>query len=120
MEPLMKKLIVIFFLIISAPLYAFDGITYYSATITDNDRYSSGGQRLNSIDAILRQERTNIYRGGNPDNQQSDPYFNTSENRNLFYQVPIKINPELGKRIMKSGEQVYITVFVFKNYIEVR
>jgi hypothetical protein len=101
-------------------VYAFEGITFYSTTITPHERYNSSGMRLTTVASILHQDRANKYNYGysNPTNQ-NDSFFSNAANRNIFESVPIVVNPGLAKVIINGGP-VEITVFVFQDHIEVK
>ena len=43
---------------------------YYTAKISNNDRYNSHGDRLRTVAVILRQDRANVYKFG------QDNYYN--------------------------------------------
>lgn len=111
----MKKVslfIVFFILSFANPIYAFDGITFYGTQVTDNDRYNSSGTRLNSVGAILRQDRANYYvYGRNDPPDQGDNYFSSKTNRAIFDSANIEVSPGLAQQII-NGKSVLVTVFV--------
>lgn len=106
-------------LFFSMSVFAFDGITYYSTTISNNDRYNSSGVRLTSVRAILRQDRANMHKFGRADNGDGyDTYFKKASHRNMFNHARLSISRSLARAIKGSG-RVRITVFVFPGKIEV-
>ena len=56
---------------------------YYSM-LTPNDTYNSRGAPLNDFCAIVQQDRANVHRFGNPDGDQPDGFFTTSERRAMI------------------------------------
>lgn len=60
-------------------------IDSYVAQISKADKYNSRGQRLQSVAAILRQDRANFHLGRNRDAlDQSDSFFHSYSNRNAL------------------------------------
>jgi hypothetical protein len=53
----------------------------YQTRITHNDRTSSTGTALTSPAEILRQDRANVHKLGNPDGDAADVFFTTPERR---------------------------------------
>ena len=116
------KIIILFFLLtLSSSIFAYDGITYYGAEITQSDRYNSNGQRLSSVREILRQDRANYYVYGTSSRlDQPDGYFKSKSNRGIFDRAKITISPSLASSII-SGGPVLISVFVLTpNLIDVQ
>lgn len=56
----------------------------YYATLSSRDTYSSQGVPLNDVCAIVQQDRANVHRFGNPDQEEPDPFFTTSERRAMI------------------------------------
>lgn len=107
-------------LLFITPVYAFDGLTYYSATISDKDRYNSAGKRLTSVRDILRQDRANMHEFGLTDpGDEYESYFSKASNRNMFNNASLRISGSLANKIKGSG-RVHITVYVYPGEIEVR
>lgn len=103
-------LLIMFF--ISPLLLAYDGIEFYGAKISMNDRYNSNGERLTTVRDILRQDRANYHRFNiRDDADQYDSYFSSKQNREIFDTARINISPGLARRIL-GNSPVYITVFV--------
>lgn len=116
-----KLLIMLLLLLCGGIVFAYDGITFYGAEISNRDRYNSNGERLTTVRDILRQDRANYYKFGLRDPvDQSDGYFKTKEKRSLFDSARITISPELASRIVNGGS-VLISVFVLTpNQIDVQ
>lgn len=99
---------------------AFDGITYYGATISMKDHYNSRGQLLRNVRAILRQDRANYHVHYKRDpSDQYDSYFRHKGNRAEFGYKRIMISNAV-LRAIKSRRTVNVSVFVYPNKIEVR
>ncbi|MDR4306927.1 hypothetical protein IHQ68_09885 [Chelatococcus sambhunathii] len=57
----------------------------YCARLGENDHYSSKGQRLTSVGAVIQQDRANYHRFGRPDPEdQGDPVFSNKASRDLL------------------------------------
>ncbi len=56
----------------------------YHSMLTPNDKYNSRGAPLNDFCAIVQQDRANVHRFGNPDGDQPDGFFTTSERRAMI------------------------------------
>lgn len=110
----MKKFsffLVLLILGFTSSIYAYDGITFYGAEITSQDRYNTSGERLTTVRDILRQDRANYYLIGGDTYDQADNYFSSKKRRELFETANISISPALAQKIMRN-EDVLITVFV--------
>jgi hypothetical protein len=126
MELLMRKLLFLLSLCIGytfmVSAHAGQSI-YYTAKITNNDRYSSKGTRLKSVASILRQDRANVHKFGLADRgDQRDNYFYSSRNRNAFNRARIFVaNRTLANQIVNSRKAVWVTVAYHpdRNIIEV-
>ncbi len=104
----------VIFFFFSCALYAYDGITFYGAEISQSDRFNSDGQRLTTVSDILRQDRANYYVYGKPNkHDQPDDYFTTKAHRDIFDSAKIIIDPKLAQEIIYSNQPVLISVFVY-------
>ncbi len=56
----------------------------YYATLSPRDTYNSSGQPLNDVCAIVRQDRANVHKFGNPDSDTPDKFFTTSSRRAMI------------------------------------
>jgi hypothetical protein len=62
----------------------------YHARLSEQDHFSTDGKRLESVAAILSQDRANYHRYHKRDtNDQGDPFFITRAHRALFYKMKI-------------------------------
>lgn len=68
----------------STAVLAEELIVAYYTTLTAQDTFNSKGAPLNSVCAIVQQDRANVHRFGNPDNEQPDTFFTTSERRAMM------------------------------------
>jgi hypothetical protein len=65
-------------------------VVSYHARLSEQDHFSTDGKRLESVAAILSQDRANYHRFHKRDtNDQSDPFFTTKAHRDLFYKMKI-------------------------------
>jgi len=81
--------------------------TSYSTTITDNDRYNSRGQRLETASSIVRQDRANYHRFGlNDPGDGGENLFYSARNRAALERVVrrSRIDPQLRRRIVSGGD----------------
>lgn len=117
MKKIRLTLLLFFLLIFTNSIYAYNGITFYGAEISANDRYNSNGVRLTSVRDILRQDRANIQLSHVKDKYDDyNSYFASKQNREMFGTATITISPELAQKIVNSNEPVLITVFVLTPY----
>lgn len=56
----------------------------YYATLSTKDTYNSRGQPLNSVCAIVQQDRANVHKFGNPDGDKPDSFFTTPARRAMI------------------------------------
>ncbi|MGB7244600.1 MAG: hypothetical protein WBC93_21245 [Sulfitobacter sp.] len=56
----------------------------YYATLSPQDTYNSRGAPLSDVCAIVRQDRANVHKFGNPDREQPDGFFTSSERRTMI------------------------------------
>lgn len=109
----MPKLLILICSLFAFTLTAHAGqIIYYTAKITNNDRYSSKGTRLKSVASVLRQDRANVHKFGLADNgDQRDRFFRKASNRNAFNRAKVIVaNRALAKKIVYSKRPVWVTV----------
>ena len=117
----MKTFIIICLLtLIAGSAHAYDGITYYGTKISAQDRVSSSGTPLTTIRQILRQDRANYYKFNKRNSEdQSDGFFNSAKNRQIFESAKITFTPtNIGKSLKQKilkGKPVLITVFLLDN-----
>ena len=78
----MKKLLLVFLILFGNFVYARNPIEIYIARISENDKYNSRGMRLNSVSAILRQDRANYHKFYKRDRDDTgDNFFARKRNR---------------------------------------
>ena len=84
----MSKIVLIsLFILISItalPVKAESLMFEYYTTLSQADTYSSRGAPLNSVCAIVQQDRANVHKFGNPDGEQPDPFFTTAARRSMI------------------------------------
>ncbi|MCV6591692.1 MAG: hypothetical protein OIF48_01975 [Silicimonas sp.] len=56
----------------------------YFTMLSTADTYNSRGAALGDVCAIVQQDRANVHKFGNPDQDQFDPYFTTPERRAMI------------------------------------
>ena len=56
----------------------------YYATLSTKDTYNSKGKPLKSVCAIVRQDRANVHKFGNPDGERPDWFFTTPARRAMI------------------------------------
>ena len=59
-------------------------IVEYYATLTPSDTYNSRGAPLNDVCAIVRQDRANVHKFGNPDGDRPDDFFTSPDRRAMI------------------------------------
>ncbi|MEM7213318.1 MAG: hypothetical protein AAF479_15770 [Pseudomonadota bacterium] len=85
----MKRFVLFFVLSLGAAL-AFKSakadsiIVEYFTTLSVKDTYNSRGKPLNSVCAIVQQDRANVHKFGNPDGEQPDAFFTTAARRAMI------------------------------------
>lgn len=86
---------------------------WYSAKITNKDRYNSSGKRLSTVRAILRQDRANVHKYAKADSgDHSEIFFKSSGNRKIFSTWRMSILKGFGEHIIHGKTPVYVTVGV--------
>ncbi|MBF0104304.1 MAG: hypothetical protein HQM16_03145 [Deltaproteobacteria bacterium] len=118
----MKKIFIfaVFCLLWPSLSLPYDGLTLYGAHLSTQDKVNSTGTPLNTVRAILQQDRANYYKFNKRDPQdQPDGFFTTVDKRALFQKMQIRIEPQLEKRILNGSAQM-VSVFVYdENSMEV-
>ncbi len=95
-----KYIIALCMLIGTTTLYAHN--IYYTTKITQADRYNTHGKKLQTLRAILRQDRYNSSTPG---------FFHSKKNRDLFNTAKIRVaNHHLKHQIIHSRQPVWISV----------
>jgi hypothetical protein len=89
-------------------------IVEYTALISEEDIYSGKGDRLRSIAAIIQQDRANVHKYGNPDDDSVDRYFRSAARRAeipaMIKRAVQEIAPRVKAGILAGNIQVSISV----------
>jgi S1-C subfamily serine protease len=92
-------------------------VASYTALLSDADHFNSGGQRLTTAAAIIRQNRANFHRFGirSPEDQD-DPFFADEGNRAALEQMLDRgrADPGVINRII-NGPPVLVRVDIFRS-----
>lgn len=86
----------------------------YTTTISENDRFSSAGQRLRKVTEILRQDRANVHVLKRADaGDEVDAFFGDKAARASLERARVVVSPGLENMILGTGAlQVVVTVKV--------
>lgn len=118
----MKKLLYLLFAVCAfsaVDVKAQDLITQYNTYISGNDIENSDGERLSGVADIIRQDRANVYKFGNPDSDPtedgSDDFF-ASQSRRAMIDGMIQNGPGVAGALKKAilRGDAYITVSVYR------
>ena len=88
-------------------------IETYVARLSDQDHVTSGGERLSTVAAILRQDRANFHRFDQPDDEdEPDTFFTERENRGALERLVSRgnITPDVRRAIISGTPLVRVTV----------
>lgn len=86
----------------------------YTARIGPNDHFNSAGDRLETVAAILRQDRANMHRFDRPDEEdESDDYFIDPQTRGLFEWLVSRglARADTRRAIINGNPLVRVTVY---------
>jgi DnaJ-domain-containing protein 1 len=86
----------------------------YSAHLSDQDHFSSSGERLRSAAAIIRQDRANFHKFGRRDpDDQHEAFFSSSSNREALERMLNrgKIDQSLSRMIIDGTPFVSVEIF---------
>lgn len=100
--------------LLAAPAFAQAPIDSYCAQISDNDKYASDGYKLTDAGSILRQDRANWHRFGNPDaDDYGDNTFGSTRAReNIPAMVDAGgIDPGLARFIVRGYPYVCVDIY---------
>ena len=98
----------------ATPAAAADLIGSYNAFLSRADHYNSNGERLTSAAAIIRQDRANFHKFGIQDDQdESDNYFDNTNNRAVLEQMLNDGNSDPGvlSRIVNSNVMIHVDIY---------
>lgn len=97
-------------------------VTEYTARIGPNDHFNSRGDRLDTVAAILRQDRANMHRFDLADEEdESDDYFVDAETRGLFEWLVSRglARTDTRRAIINGNPLVRVTVFERRADVEI-
>ncbi|PNK60846.1 hypothetical protein [Psychrobacter sp. FDAARGOS_221] len=117
---LLKLMLATSLSITALPAMADTLLCTYTAEITEGDKYNSSGTRLNSVSAIIRQDRANLYAFDMGDyGDEYDCLFSSKSQRARIPKMLSAgyISPQTKKAILYGTP--YIQVRVYKNSIRV-
>jgi hypothetical protein len=105
----LRQFIIVSLLVAAASANASEVVTYH-ARLSEQDHFSTDGKRLESVAAILSQDRANYHRFNKRDpNDQGDPFFITNAHRALFYKMKI-VYKNFGRHPARSVVNEYLDV----------
>jgi hypothetical protein len=97
-------------------------VVEYTARIGPDDHFNSHGDRLETVAAILRQDRANMHRFDMPDDEdQSDDYFTDPETRGLFEWLVSRglTRADTRRAIISGNPLVRVTVYQRRADVEI-
>lgn len=97
-------------------------IAEYTTRIGPDDHFNSNGDRLETVPAILRQDRANMHRFDLADEEdESDTYFVDAETRGLFEWLISRglARPDTRRAIINGNPLVRVTVFERRADVEI-
>lgn len=89
-------------------------VAEYTARIGPEDHFNSAGDRLETVAAILRQDRANMHRFDQADDEdESDDYFVDPQTRGLFEWLVSRglVRVDTQRAIINGNPLVQVTVF---------
>lgn len=117
----MKKLFLMITVAISLLAVESMAREVYYAKISENDKYNSYGDRLNSVADILRQDRANYHRFGLRDRDDSgDGFFAYKGNRARLASMLRRgyISPSTRNAILYRNPVVRVTIYEYHIDVE--
>lgn len=97
-------------------------ITEYTARIGPNDHFNSRGDRLDTVAAILRQDRANMHRFDLADEEdESDDHFVDPQSRGLFEWLISRglVRVDTRRTIINGNPLVRVTVYERRADVEI-
>lgn len=94
----------------------------YTARISDQDKVTSQGVQLDSVGAILRQDRANYHRFDQPDAEdEADEHFTDAHERGRFERLLSRgiVRPDTARTIINGTPLVRVRVFATRAYVEI-
>lgn len=99
----------------AAPAAAQHGpVGHYTARLSAQDHFNSNGERLQTVAAILRQDRANYHRFGRGDEEdQGDPFFRSAANRAALERLVARgrMVPGAAGAIINSEPLVHVDIY---------
>ena len=118
---IMRKFSLLVMLLLTTPLiFAEPLLESYVARLGSNDHFNSKGKRLNSVAAIIRQDRANFHKFGIRDPEdQGDRFFSDKGNRaRLESMLNQGYVSQETKNLIINGSPIII-VNIYNDYIDV-
>jgi hypothetical protein len=88
----------------------------YMAKITKNDMKSSAGVPLKDPAEIIRQDRANVHKFGNPDGDDKDTFFSSAERR---AQIPEMLKngtfPKYLSDMLRNNQEILLRIWIRHN-----
>ena len=110
-------------LVLSSPVLAQGRVLAdYTARISAQDKVNSAGERLDTVGAILRQDRANYHRFGHPDAEdEADAFFTDAHARGRFERLLSRglVRPATARAIIHGTPLVQVRVFATRAYVEI-
>ncbi len=117
----MRKFSLLVILLLTTPLICAEPLLEsYVARLGSNDHFNSKGKRLNSVAAIIRQDRANFHKFGIRDPEdQGDRFFSDKGNRaRLESMLNQGYVSQETKNLIINGSPIII-VNIYNDYIDV-
>lgn len=94
----------------------------YTARISEQDHFTSAGDRLDTAPAILRQDRANFHRFDQADAEdEGDAIFHDRHERGRFERLMSRgiVRPDTARAIINGTPLVRVTVYATRMNVEV-
>lgn len=119
----MRGLLILLLVALSAPALAQGRVVAdYTARISPQDQVNSQGMRLETVGAILRQDRANYHRFDQPDAEdEADAHFDDAYERRRFERLLSRglVRPDTAREIINGTPLVRVRVFATRAYVEI-
>ena len=119
----MKKVLLVFLILFGSFVYAQNPREIYMARISENDKYNSRGMRLNSVAAIIRQDRANYHKFYRRDRgDSSDNFFSSKRNRGILERMLRRgyISRATRNAILYNNPLIVVKVYDYYIDVEIR
>lgn len=94
----------------------------YTARISEQDHFTSNGERLETAAAVLRQDRANYHRFDQPDAEdEGDDVFDDRHERGRIERLMSRgiVRPDTARAIVNGTPLVRVTVYSTRMYVEI-